>query len=64
MEETTPLKIKPDCHSERCPVCNGFGTLSFGKKVCHVCKGRCYLLVPNKLLDRLIGEEEDANHKR
>ncbi len=57
-----PVKIKPECHSEKCPVCNGFGTLSFGKKICHVCKGRCYLLIPNKINDGEI--ENDHNHNK
>lgn len=47
-----------DVHSEKCPVCNGFGTLSFGRKVCHGCGGKGYILVPNTLKDR---NNEDPN---
>lgn len=29
----------------KCSVCNGFGSLSYGKIVCHACKGKGVLLV-------------------
>lgn len=29
----------------RCVVCKGFGRVNYGKKICHACKGKGYLLV-------------------
>lgn len=29
----------------KCPVCNGFGTVSFKKIKCHACKGKGLVLV-------------------
>lgn len=37
----TPQKI-----AQKCPVCNGFGTLKWGTKTCQACKGLGYVLVP------------------
>jgi DnaJ-class molecular chaperone len=31
----------------KCAVCNGFGTLSYGKKVCHGCNGKGYVVINN-----------------
>jgi DnaJ-class molecular chaperone len=39
----------PKVHSEKCPVCNGFGTLKYGEIVCHACKGKGYIIVPNEI---------------
>ena len=32
----------------KCEVCNGFGTLSYGKKTCHACKGKGYVVINEK----------------
>lgn len=40
-------KIPPTYHAEKCPVCNGFGTLKYGSKICQACNGKGYVLVPN-----------------
>lgn len=45
------IEEKTEVHAEKCPVCNGFGTLRHGTKTCDACKGKCYILVPNKLED-------------
>ena len=37
------------CHSEKCPVCNGHGTVNYGQLTCKVCQGKCYILVPNEI---------------
>ena len=39
----------------KCVVCNGFGTVSSAKKVCHACDGKGYILVEAKRK----GEEEN-----
>lgn len=41
--------MKPAYTPVKCVVCNGFGTLSYGSKVCPACGGKAYILVPNKL---------------
>lgn len=41
-------KTKPTHIAQRCPVCNGFGTLKYGSKICQGCKGKGYVLVPIK----------------
>ena len=50
MEKSTPKtkiqKIVPKYYGQECPVCNGFGTLRHGAKVCQGCDGRGYILVP------------------
>jgi DnaJ-class molecular chaperone len=38
-----------ECHSERCPTCNGFTTVNYGKQTCMTCKGNGFVIVPNKL---------------
>lgn len=48
------IEPNPNIFAQKCPVCNGFGTLAFGKKQCHACKGRGYIIIN---LDR----EKDEN---
>lgn len=45
----------------KCVVCNGFGTLKFGKIKCHACKGRGYILVNNS--DREIDDNKNTVHR-
>lgn len=47
VKEVDSKKITPLYVAQKCPVCNGFGTLKYGEKVCDACKGKCYVLVPN-----------------
>lgn len=42
-------KTAVNCHAERCPVCNGFGSVNWGSKCCNACKGQGYLIVPNSI---------------
>lgn len=44
--ESKTLKLTPQKIAQRCPVCNGFGTLKWGTKTCQACKGLGYVLVP------------------
>ena len=39
-------KFKPKSLGQRCPVCNGYGTLNYGRKTCQACEGKGYILVP------------------
>ena len=41
-----PVKVKPKYLPVKCPVCNGFTTVSFDKKLCKVCDGKGVLFVP------------------
>lgn len=59
-EEATPIKTIPKCHAERCPNCNGFGSLAYGKKTCVSCLGKGYVIVPNELN----GDRENADHNK
>lgn len=54
-------KITPKYLAQRCPVCNGFGTLKYGAKVCQGCKGKGYVLVPNCDPDKLGSEKDGKN---
>lgn len=38
----------PTAIAQRCPVCNGFGTLKYGALICQGCSGKGYVLVPTK----------------
>jgi len=38
----------PQQIAQRCPVCNGFGTLKYGAIQCQGCGGKGYVLVPAK----------------
>ena len=35
--------------AQKCPVCNGYGTLKYGSLVCHGCSGKGYILIPNNI---------------
>ena len=41
-------EVVPEVHAEKCVVCNGFGSLKYGELVCHACKGKGYIIIPNK----------------
>jgi len=32
----------------KCPNCNGYGSVSYGKRICPVCKGRGFLVIDQK----------------
>jgi len=55
----TEVNQKPIGIPMKCVVCNGFGTVNWGKATCHACKGCGYILVPSSE-DRL---EEKGNEK-
>jgi DnaJ-class molecular chaperone len=39
-------KFKVTHLAQKCPVCNGFGTLKYGTIKCHGCDGKGYILIP------------------
>ena len=47
----TPLTIKqisPTKIPFKCPTCNGFGSLKYGKLQCHACRGQGYVVIDQK----------------
>lgn len=38
--------IKPSAIAQKCPVCNGWGTVSFKRITCHACEGKGFILIP------------------
>lgn len=60
MENVPSIKTKevsPKYYAQQCPVCNGFGTLRHGTKICQACYGKGYILVPT-------GQTEGQNYGR
>lgn len=47
-EVIDPNKIKITKVPFKCPVCNGFGTLKYGEKICQACDGKGYVEVDQK----------------
>ena len=46
MADQTESEIRPAYYAQKCPVCNGWGTVSFKKINCHACSGKGYLRLP------------------
>ncbi len=46
MENIKEEKSKYTPH--KCPVCSGFGTLSYGKLKCHGCDGKGYVVLSDE----------------
>jgi len=46
--EEIESNLKPIYIPIKCVVCNGFGTVNWGKAQCHACKGLGYILVPGR----------------
>ncbi len=45
---TDSKNLKPAYLPVKCVVCNGFGSVNWGKAKCHACDGKGYILVPAK----------------
>jgi DnaJ-class molecular chaperone len=45
-EKPNALDLIPQLYAQKCPVCSGFGTVSFKKITCHACEGKGYILIP------------------
>ncbi len=57
MEEKPEINLdnksfKPKAIAQRCPVCNGFGSVGYGRKICQACGGKGYVLVPTETEER------------
>ncbi|MBM3703289.1 MAG: hypothetical protein FJW63_09990 [Actinobacteria bacterium] len=46
LEKITSGQYIPPFIGQKCPVCNGWGTVSFQRKQCHACMGKGYILIP------------------
>jgi DnaJ-class molecular chaperone len=44
----------------KCPVCSGFGTVSFKKVKCHACQGKGFVVIN---LDRQTDANKDTPHR-
>lgn len=65
MENQPIIDIKeaefvPAAIAQRCPVCNGFGTLKYGAKTCQACDGKGYVLVPTQSIQKAPPVNYDA----
>lgn len=59
--ETDSNNLKPIYIPVKCVVCNGFGTVNWGRAQCHACNGRGYILVSSgKEMER--GERKDEGN--
>lgn len=45
-EKIISAQIEPTSIAQRCPVCNGWGTVSFKRIKCHACDGKGFILIP------------------
>lgn len=53
MERLTEIKsidnkLIPNKIAQKCPVCNGWGTVANGTKTCGGCDGKCYIIVDQR----------------
>lgn len=44
--KNSSIAITPSFTAQKCPVCNGWGTVSFKRVTCHACEGKGYIAVP------------------
>lgn len=45
MDGQKEVVIKPNKIPFKCPVCNGFGSLKYGEKICQACGGIGFVVV-------------------
>jgi DnaJ-class molecular chaperone len=62
-EELAVKTLIPENFAQRCPVCNGHGDLNYGKKVCHGCHGKGFLILPIKKITAEEGEPAHGNQR-
>jgi DnaJ-class molecular chaperone len=61
MDKVSIKELEPEVYAQRCPVCNGFGTLKHGTLKCQGCEGKGYILVPTKT-ERRTDENKDNTY--
>ncbi len=56
----------PKFSAQKCPICNGFGSLSYGTKVCPGCNGRGFMTINNKtgLPGKIVREKENERQNK
>ena len=54
-KEPSTNNLQPSLVPVKCVLCQGWGSFSYGKKICNGCQGKGYILVPAK-------EEKEAPH--
>jgi DnaJ-class molecular chaperone len=59
MQQNIKQPEESEYKAQKCPVCNGFGTLKYGTLVCHGCGGKGWVLIPGKI-DRAIDIYEQS----
>ena len=45
-ELNSSLQLKAKYIAQKCPVCNGWGTVSFKRVECHACTGKGFIPIP------------------
>ena len=61
----TDDKTKPRYIPFKCPNCNGYGTVSYGKRICPVCKGKGFLVIDQETgLPVNIDDDDDQKTNR
>ena len=45
MDGQKEVKVEPKKIPFKCPLCNGFGTLKYGEKVCQACNGKGIVII-------------------
>jgi len=50
----------PKYSAQKCPVCNGFGTLKYGAIKCHGCHGKGFVVINNETGLPVIEGEKDG----
>lgn len=51
--------------AQKCPNCNGYTTVSFGKRICPVCKGKGAVVIDNMTGKLVVDDDygmETTNH--
>ena len=46
LQNLTITEVKPKLYAQKCPTCNGFGTLKYGSLKCNGCNGKTWILIP------------------
>ena len=43
------INTEAETKAVKCPTCNGFGTLKYGKLICHGCNGKGWIVIPRNI---------------